>query len=169
MEIPIIDPFVIPEHLMDIDEDFEDFYGQDECEHKKYYLGTVLPPIKNARYVLDIRIPNNILYSYTAEKILEYVCLPEQQPTNTLFGGIEIVQVFISRHNQLFVLIKTFWLRIIQRRWKRLVRERKAWLANVKQNILGLVFRSGQLPPFPNHKGMLSEFIYQKSSNIKTD
>ena len=143
--------------------DYEDSFQSVDCVHNKYYIGTY-------KYVQSIVQSNNSIlfakkinlstfYKYSKRQISEYLYW---------FSGIyisskpplEIVQVKISSNGFYSCIIKTFWLRIIQRRWKAVFhKERKFYKANIlsildcRQRTCGPTF----MPKLP---GLLS--IYQK-------
>lgn len=127
----------------------EDIYEQDEehgeCIDGQYYLGKVFYPT-NEYGILDYRIHTNIFYNFPYEDVCEFAQSYDSE--EYLSENIEIVQV-IMREDIWTVVIKTFWLKMLQWRWRRLCNQRKEWLLNVKKNIVGLTGMRKRLPAWP--------------------
>lgn len=88
---------------------------------KRYYIGSY-NEINNL-HILEATIYPDTFYKYSNEDILEY--LNEfgltQQYTNTP-AKIDILQLHIldDEWNTYMVVVKTFWIRLIQRKWRRI-------------------------------------------------
>jgi hypothetical protein len=147
--------------LQDIEEiaDWEDNIEYEECIPNKYYIGTykILPKQNILLFAKKIHI--STFYKYSNIQLSEYfywysgiyIC---SKPC------VEILQVTIDHESIHSCIIKTFWIKIIQRTWKRVFHSEKAY---IKQNILSIldqIQRTGK--PHFNRKivGLLS--IYQK-------
>jgi len=154
------------EYEDELDEDDEDIM----CIDGKHYLATLFNPY-NGRFLIHYRVNRSILFQFEYPRVLRYV----QQPANRrdrLFGKIEIVQVVMEKGRD-FAIIKTGWIRIFQRVWRRFYKEKQKWLAHVKKNIISFMTSMHRIPCEPPFRGCfwdtLSPLIYQKSINIKTD
>ena len=126
-----------------------------ECQNEKYYFSTVIYPEKG-QFIMDFRINMKLFFKYDYRVVLCYSQLPID-PNHRLFGELEIVKLYIK--NDVYnVVIKTFWVRLIQRTWKRIFRERQKWLTDVKKNILSFVTnpKVKQFKPYPTLDGSLS-------------
>lgn len=155
-------------------EDSEHFYT--EKENNKYYIGLchnyftlsythylLLSTSVSARTFFNhsYNSINNYLYYYGLTRIPNHNIQIMQLKVNT-FNGIELYNV----------IIKTYWLRLIQRHWKKIYKQR---LSIIKQRIKpdNQLYNSihGTYPlhisKLPSLHGMLS--TYQKSLNIKID
>jgi len=134
--------------ICEYDENMYENENQEECQEDKTYLGFVMTPDEKGVFLLDSRIHPNLFYRFNYNIVKEYGKLPIH-PEHTLFGELEIVQVHIQDHRYT-VVIKTFWLRLLQRRWKRYMKERNDWVQNIKKNIVKHVFRNGPLHGKPD-------------------
>lgn len=117
--------------------DYNDrFYTEEyeECQDQKSYLGFVLYPDSNGEFLLDTRLEPQTFYQFKYELIQEFGKLPND-PSHIQYGELEIVQVYIVDHKYT-VVIKTFWLRILQRKWKQYIREKNNLVECIKKNIL---------------------------------
>jgi len=109
-------------------------------ENHRYYLGFVAHT-RSGRLLLNTAIQSKTFLKYPVNHVLHY--LKEYSifyPLNENDLSMEIMQLNLEPHSHWQnVLIKTFWLRIIQRTWKRVFRERKTAhmnrgkLANLRQ------------------------------------
>lgn len=102
----------------------EQEYTNTEKESGKYYIGsTVL--ICNQYFVMNASISTATFLKYNYKIVTNYL-----NEMNSFYyapnDNIEIMKLIIKPNtNERTVILKTFWLRIIQRRWKRIMRERK--------------------------------------------
>lgn len=127
------------------DDEYDDDNGDtdlnNECNFmKNHYLSLYRftrishPVIKNYRYIISQ--PN-----YIKPEIGEYIILPTQEA---------------------IAILKTFWLRIIQRKWKKIILERKR-IINMRKSPIALFTReiTGNWPSTCRHlpllRGMLKE------------
>jgi len=139
------------ENLYEYDENIRK--NEKECQENNTYLGFVMFPDETGEFLLDIRLDNKVFYKFNYNMIKEYGKQPIH-PEHTQFGELEIVQVHII--NQRYtVVIKTFWLRLLQRRWKRYMNEYRSWIQQIKKNILKNIMKIGLLPTAPNCYGIL--------------
>ena len=89
---------------------------------KQYYIGSY-NEINNL-HILEATIYPDTFYKYSNEDILEY--LDEfgltQQPAK-----IDVLQLHIlnDEWNTYMVVVKTFWIRLIQRKWRRIFQYKK--------------------------------------------
>jgi hypothetical protein len=137
-----------------------------EKETGKYYLG--IPRYvkrthrdRNYRIVLENSISVPTFYAYPFNEVLLYLSLysfefpvfPER---------VDIVQMDISTDGVYTVIIKTFWLRIVQRTWKRVYQQRKRWierfssLENLQRRERGLRWLNSKPPSI---MGMLKMYV----------
>jgi len=96
-------------------------------------LGTVFKPNKNTDFkmLLDFRLEVDIFFNYPIDVITEYShSYPKQY---YLTNRLEIVQLCIT-DDCYGVIIKTFWIRILQRKWKQIYKERQCFINSVKKN-----------------------------------
>lgn len=136
---------------MDIYEFEEEVIGETQCEDGKYYLSAVMK-VQN-ELVLDYRVDPRIFFQYSYTDVLEYAKTSNSEPY--VSDDLHIVQV-VFKDELYTAVIKTYWLKVVQKTWKRFLHSKKTWLANVKKNILSYL-KTGRIPAEPTWKG----FIYQ--------
>jgi len=115
--------------------DFEESLGEpNECSSGQYVIGTVYLQ-KPCDLILDHRIDIRIFYRFHYPLVEEWAFTPYYDPNYHFSDTLEIIQVII-KDDVYTAVIKTYWLRVFQRAWRRLYRERKQWVESVKKNIL---------------------------------
>jgi len=126
-----------------MEEDHENYYT--EKEDKKYYLGSCAPESRfvivagnmgsavlatptlqweNQHWILAGTITPAVFFRHRAIDVAQYLWLSSMFRR---FHGpkIDILQLHISAEGVHHVIIKTFWLRLVQRTWRRVYRERQ--------------------------------------------
>jgi len=100
--------------------------------HGKNYIGFAL--LMHSKYILDTAISAKSFLRYPLHSVLYYLEDSSIFPTNHLRvynieKRLQIMQVVINSRTQEYnVILKTFWLRIVQKTWKRIFRERQTIL-----------------------------------------
>ena len=117
--------------LLDLDEDdpiIEEIYenDKDHLDSDKtdgcYYLGIYTPISSSGNLMYVNSVSSNVFAQYPYDKIrdyLQYYSIMLRRCSN-----IEIMQLYIKKEVY-YVVVKTFWLRIIQRIWKKKYEEYK--------------------------------------------
>jgi len=114
----------------EIDAD-ESLYGDEERVDGGYYIG-VSDLVQEGGadgdwiYLLGYALTKNSFFKYPFDVIRRYmnyysILYPVPECTTR---NVDIVQLIIRNDNVYSVVIKTFWLKLIQRSWKRVLRER---------------------------------------------
>jgi len=97
--------------------------------HGRYYIGTSL--LMHAKYIMDTTISAKSFLCYPITTVAYYL------ESNSIFpigiwrianvaSRVQIMKLCInSTTGEYNVVVKTFWLRIVQRTWKRIFRERQ--------------------------------------------
>jgi len=146
-------------------EDSLHFYN--EKINKQYYIGLCHTyVIDNVSYILlSTSVSAPIFFKHSYDNINKYlyyyglVRIPNHQ--------VQIMQVHILEDETCTVIVKTYWLRIIQRHWKKIYKQRIHNIRNrrLPQNIF-YKENHGEYPPtilkLPSLRGMLS--IYHNTN-----
>jgi hypothetical protein len=144
--------------LCDEIEEYDDEYI--ECVNNNYYIGSyyIMKNIEDNDTLLfgiKINIPTFYAFSNYALSTYIYFCSGfqyEYRPT------IEIMQLKIEKDGMYTAIIKTFWIKLIQRKWKKIFAQRKQYEKNIKKNILKILnpFQiTNRIPKPPGLHGML--------------
>ena len=119
----------------DSDDDYDDIIAHDEVQTQTdntYYL-TI--PFKNPNkdefsngFLYDVAITSRGFFKHPFDKVTKYIrnYSPNYIPETS---GLEIVQTKYYQKNGYDIsniLIKTFWLKIVQRRWRNILKHRKS-------------------------------------------
>jgi hypothetical protein len=134
--------------------DWEDTIPYHECIPNQYYIGTYKYLEMQDILLFARKIHISTFYKYSKKQLSEYLYW---------FSGmyissnphLEILQVKVDPQGVYSCIIKTFWLRIIQRRWKAVFRKEKLY---IKQNILSIIRkreRTGKPNFMPKLRGLL--------------
>jgi hypothetical protein len=134
------------------DEDME--YIDEEKKNLKYYIGLPAYIKTENEFVLMSTISPAAFHKYNINTITEYIYqysimyIPHPTP--------HILQLFIKSDGVYSVIIKTYWLRIIQRTWRNVCKKRRL----IEKNAMQLSYlRSreigGTLLNYPGLCGML--------------
>lgn len=140
-----------------------------EKENNHYYIGIPMD-INEDYYLLANSVSSKTFLKYSHKHILYY--LWSHCVIQNYHARIEILKLKIHSDTTYYVIIKTFWIRIVQRRWKTIFKQRKEIIQKQKK-MFSLYHRElkGRFPQGANYlpgiKGML--FTYQKSLNIEID
>jgi len=122
----------------------EDYHHSfSEKQDKCYYLGSCWEE-KN-KWIMANSISARIFYRHSYVNIVHYLWLFSL--VRMRYPEIHILQLHISEDGVYNVTIKTFWLRIVQRTWKRIYREREE-IKKKRMNIMALRQReiTGKFP-----------------------
>jgi len=103
---------------------YSEYDNEHEYIHKKYYIGSYLYDTdenhENIIHAKTVRI--STFYHFTNDCISNYICLS----CNLQFKPIiEIIQVIMNDDGTYNYIIKTFWIKIIQRKWKKRMQEHR--------------------------------------------
>lgn len=121
------------EMQMRLNKYFIDEYEIDEeiRVDKRYYIGSYSTTYNNM-HILETTVYPDTFFKYSIEDILEYfdeLGLVSQNTNPT----IDIIQLHIlnDEWNTYTVVVKTFWIRLIQRNWRRVFRDRQEVLKRI--------------------------------------
>jgi len=121
---------------------FNGYYADSEKESGKYYIGFCTK--YRYRILMDIVIsPKNFVF-FKTEHVLQYLnmnrALAHCGYLSRTNNYIHIMKLCIDEKGFYTAVLKTHWLRLIQRTWKRIFRERQAILKK-RMNIHNLRVR----------------------------
>jgi hypothetical protein len=134
-----------------------------EKEHNNYYIGLTKRTHTDGRDVLLMvnSVSPFVFFQYGFERIRRY--LAEYSIVRVENAKVHIMKLCILDDGTYSVLLKTHWLRIIQRHWKKVYAERKR-VVRGRRNLANLRHREiyGKWPNglnyFPGLNGMLKNY-----------
>ena len=160
------------QHNNGIDEDDDDM-SLDMCDqiyeadqhfidspkhHGQYYLGNT-----SAIGVLDVAISPHTFFQFEYKDIVEYVREYSIHYTRRRPAKIDVLQLCIVRDTY-YIITKTYWIRLIQRHWKKRYQERMR-VMNARKHVYELRRRevtgkfTAHLRWLPDIYGMMSRYI----------
>jgi len=157
------------------DEDVDDDMIEDRIFHAErrfmdqrhinghYYLGnTFLPPVVPARWLMDTALSPAAFFRFAYRDILSYLGLYSIHYRRNI-THVEVMQLNI-RGPYYEVVLKTHWLRLVQRHWKRIYQERKRVIQTRKTvaNYRHRELRGRHLPGanyLPGLRGMMQCYV----------
>jgi len=104
--------------------DKEDDYT-DECCDKGMYIGI---PIYDTHYDVNLlasRVSTKSFFDYDIDEVMNYLSDNNIIETNTEPISPDIMQVNIDEYDVYTVVLKTHWIRLVQRKWKNVIQRRK--------------------------------------------
>ena len=132
----------------------------DDIVENCYYLGIYSFSSECNNNIISYRISLTVFYKYSETNLID--CIQYQNPFIDFsnINCVDIIQVFI-RNEYYVAVVKTFWIKLIQRTWKRVfamrkrVIENRTTLASIKYKELRGIYPHG-LNVLPSVYGMLS-------------
>lgn len=121
---PYINIDMFSDILDEIAELEEDFLDRDK-EHLKYYLGSVYYCPEYNSIQLGTSVSPSTVLSYNILDIQLYLAEYSISNILVLLPHVHILQLDIKPDGEYCVIIKTFWLKIVQRAWKKQYAKRK--------------------------------------------
>jgi hypothetical protein len=123
----------------------------------QYYIGVYI----QYEHILELTLSPTTLFHFQFNDIIEYcndyrICEPNDSNTS-----VDILKVIITEDDVYHVVIKTFWIRLVQRTWKRIYAERcriinkRKHMTSLQQTQIHGKYCSG-LNYLPGITGMLS-------------
>ena len=116
-ELSSIETIMTEYNLCNIIED-EYHFQDDEKVHLEYYVG-VYHTVNEEELILGSSISVPTLLNYDMKYILEYM----EDGIKPVY--IDIMQLHIAEDFTYNVILKTFWLRIVQRTWRKIFQKRQ--------------------------------------------
>ena len=147
------------EYISDEENDFLDSYK----EHNKYYIGLYIHYSFFNILLFESCISNKSFFLYQYSDILDYLMINISVPFN-IIPKIQIMKLNILEDGTYSVVLKTYWIKIIQRHFKKLY---KIWNNNIIKMMCLDNINHIQRTGYNKHgiarnisiKGMLSNYI----------
>jgi len=143
----------IIDEIYELEEDFMD----EEKEDGKYYIGLSGLENHSLDFLLMTAVQPTTFYKYSYHIILKYL---DEFSLFVIKNLVINILKLVKNGQRNCVIIKTFWLKIVQRKWKRVFSEKKQLIEKMK-NHKWLRYREiyGNFPNdnyIPSLRGMLS-------------
>ena len=141
---------------MILSDDYQHSFEEKQDIH--YYLGSCWK--QEDKWIMTNSVSARVFYRHSFQDITHYLWLFSLVRMSS--PHLQILQLHISEDGTYNVIIKTFWLRIVQRTWKRIYRERQE-IWKKRRNIIALRQReiTGKFPiglrVMPNLLGVFSD------------
>jgi len=144
---------IVVENIFDREERFLD---EDKLDGH-YYIGLPCLMLSRREWILQIAIQPKTMLSNKMNDVMRY--LIDYSVTRIRGPKLHIMKLDISNTGAYNVVLKTYWLRLVQRTWKRVFKERQQFTDYCK-NPRAILYRQthGQWEnnrDFPGLKGML--------------
>jgi hypothetical protein len=145
--------------------DYEDSLPYTDCVNNEYCIGTY-SNIDN-ELILSIRVHLKTFYKYTQDMLVPYMYYSSEIPMHERRISVRthVLQVVILEDDTFTVVVKTHWIRIIQRTWRRVFKQRSLYVLCLKK-IAGRYsplqdrLKRG-LGQYPGLRGMLSSYNHK--------
>ena len=127
----------------------------DECRDNAMYIGI---PVYDAQFDVNLlasRVSSKSFFDYDIEEVMDYLTDNNIVETNVEPISPDIMQVHIDESDAFTVVLKTHWLRLVQRKWKNVLQHRRRIMCNPNY-IRNREITGKSLIPLPRLRGMLS-------------
>jgi len=137
-----------------------DFLDSDKIDNN-YYIGNYLYINKDNLLLLSSSISPKTFFKYSSNEIIEY--LYSFSIGYTSLYNIQIMKLCISKNNIYTVILKTFWINLIKRHFKKIFIEKKK-IIKKRKNLKIMEYNQihGRYPyglnNYPSLRGMLAEY-----------
>jgi hypothetical protein len=141
------------ENIFDLEERFLDEDKEDGC----YYIGLPCLMISPREWILQISIKPRTMLSHEFIDVMMYLIIYSTMRIRS--PTMHIMKLDISNTGAYNVVLKTYWLKLVQRTWKRVFNERKQFISNCMKPS-SILYRQTHCQwannqRFPELKGML--------------
>ena len=155
--------------------DFEEEFDQEEKEDGKYFIGIYICMkdsqmwnssaciVEDSKKIyLGMAISASLFFRYEYKYVQRYLCSAIQYCPYAIHFHLKvsIMQLNITDNGSYLVTVKTYWLKLIQRHWKNIMKKRKEIINKMnKYNYLQLrEISKHKKYNIPILKGMLSYY-----------
>jgi hypothetical protein len=136
-----------------------------EKEHGHYYVG-LCKYMRNPKiFLMANTVSTRIFFKFEFQRIFRYLnCYSSMRIQDP---KVEIMQLHILEDQTYSVVLKTHWLRLIQRHWKKAFAKRKIIIKAIK-SVTSLQYRElhGRFPyglnRIPSIWGLMRDYCFQK-------
>jgi len=150
----------------DVDSDDEELYQEDsyhiysEKQHDHYYIG-LAKRISSNNLIMVNSVSSVMFFRYPFQRIREY--LANYSIVRVENAKIHIMKLCILEDETYSVVLKTHWIRLIQRHWKKVFKQRKQ-ISRERRSIKNMHFKElhgrhkNGLNYIPSIYGMMSQY-----------
>ncbi len=136
-------------------DEHEEEYDSVEKEDGKYYIGTFSlnssqNQDRNDKLIMAATISSKGFYKYSFTDVMEY--LSEMTLFNNTDETLHIMKLDVLPDLTYSVVLKTHWIRLIQRTWKRILRQRISIMKDTRYICQRQLGRTRKIPGL---RGML--------------
>lgn len=141
-------------------------------ENEKYYIGLPGYIKKFQEYILLSSISVNSFLKYKIEDVCNY--LTDYSISYISNPSIHIMKLYIKDNGVYNVVLKTHWLRLIQRKWKKIY-EKKQNIMKKRSSIKNILLReikgkyNNYLDNYPSINGMLYDLQLKNTTIISPE
>lgn len=131
----------------DVDDvlDEDELWLDSEKQHSQYFIGICKHIRPDDFYLFLSSVSSQVFFRYPYETIRRY--LTNYSVIYVQHPPIHILQLVVLENGMYSCIIKTHWIRLIQRRWRTILRERQAiWRKRCQQVSLKMLERTGMYP-----------------------
>lgn len=139
-----------------------------ECDkyNDSYYLGLFKYVEQSGNLLFMMSASSKLFLKYPHEKIVEY--LKEYSLIQNISDNVDIMKMYI-KNDTYYVVLKTHWIRLIQRKWKSLFNDfKKRQEQKLKSNNLKYREQNGNFPNKLNYRPKIYGMM-RKLNQVKED
>jgi hypothetical protein len=131
-----------------------------------YYLGLYKYVEQSGNLLFMMSASNKLFLKYPHEKIVDY--LKEYSIVQSISDNVDIMKMYV-KNDTYYVVLKTHWIRLIQRKWKSLFNDfKKRQEQKLKANSLKYREQNGNFPNKLNYRPKIYGMM-RKLNQVKED
>lgn len=125
----------------------EKIYHETDKYDSQYVIGLPVFVPLDKQYILSVSVSTSSFYKYEIPYVMDYLYINSSIQenrvqsnyngiTDTVLYKIDILKIYLGRYSEYYVVIKTFWLRIVQRTWKRVFKKKQTQMKSLQRTII---------------------------------
>jgi hypothetical protein len=137
---------------------FDTNYYETMEQDNTYYI--TVPYRINENYLKDLHISSRGFFNHSLQTVQNYICEYTVSALIDYSTPVEIVKTSYIQLSGGFtmynIIIKTFWLKIVQRRWRNVLKKRKEIIQGIRESIRNREYRNERFQ-IPQLRGCLAD------------
>jgi len=146
---------------------FDDDYYETLERNNTYYI-TVPYKIEN-NYLKDLHISSRGFFENSSQTVKNYIreyTVSSAIPDNSSLEIVKTSYIQLPGGFTMYnIIIKTFWLKIVQRRWRNVLKKRREIIQDIRESIKNREYRNERLQ-IPQLRGCLADIKGTKGTKV---
>jgi hypothetical protein len=154
----LTDDQIKSEAIADLERLFDDEYYETLERNNTYYI-TIPYQIEN-NYLKDLHISSRGFFNHSSQTIKNYIreyTVSSAIPDNSSLEIVKTSYIQLPGGFTMYnIIIKTFWLKIVQRRWRNVLKQRSEVMRGIRESIINREYKNCRFH-IPTLRGCLAD------------